>query len=428
MSTRSDGVVVSQDLAARILEIVEKEKVSIKSALSRFKLNQEIRSSVYAYSMETLKRLNAIDHVLKLSCPKFEKIDPYIKNVMRIAVYEMKYKGVHPALATDSAVRLAKKFKMEKLVNAVLRKAENVEIKSEDKIKNLSLEYFHPEWFIKYALDLLGDEALELMRANNEVLPTYVRVNELKSSVESVRRYLEEKKVQLRETFLDEVFEVLSYEKHPAALEWHSEGKYVIQDLVSCYVSVVLDPKPGETILDLAAAPGIKTSHIAALMQNEGKILALDISKERVEKMKTKLKILGVKNVEVKVADGCNFKFEAEKALVDAPCSSTGSISDYPNVKWSFDKRKFESTLKIQKKLLDNALKNACEVIYSTCSIMVEENEMQVKGKKIVKIDSPFSRGVEKFRGFVFEDWDKVLRSYPHRHRTSGFFIAKMKR
>lgn len=428
MSTRSNGVVVSQDIAAKVLEIVEREGVSIKSAINRFKLDYRVRSSVYAYAMETLRRLNVIDYILKKSCPFFERLDPYIKNLMRIAIYEMKYKGVHPALATDSAVRLSKKHRMEKIVNAVLRKAESVKITEDDEIKKAALEYFHPEWFVRYALDLLGDEAFELMKSNNEVLPTYVRVNELKASVENVRKYLEENKVLVEETFIDYVFEVISYEKHPAALDWHFEGKYVIQDLASCYVSEVLDPEPGDVVLDLAAAPGIKTSHIAALMQNKGKILAVDISRERVEKMKKKLNALGVEIAEVKVADGCNFRFDADKALVDAPCSSTGSISDYPNVKWSFDLRKFESTLKIQKKLLENALRNASEVVYSTCSIMVEENEMQVKGKKVVEVHSPFSRGIKNFRDFVFDDWDKVVRSYPHRHRTSGFFIAKIER
>ncbi|MET1124429.1 MAG: RsmB/NOP family class I SAM-dependent RNA methyltransferase [Archaeoglobaceae archaeon] len=430
MSARPDGGIVNQEVAARVLKEVEEKGVSVKTALSRLKIEDyKIRSSVHAYAMETVKRLNAIDYILSKASHNFEELDSFTRNLLRVAVYEMKFKGVHPALATDSAVRIAKKFGKAKLVNAILRRAEDVEIDFESlgEVERLAFEHFHPEWFVRYAMDLLGEEAIELLRANNDVPTTYIRVNELKASIESVVGYLEKNGVELRETFLDEVFEVVSFEKHPAALEWHSKGKYVIQDLASCYVSHVLNPEPGDTVLDLAAAPGIKTSHMAAMMMNEGKIVAVDISEERVRRMRAKLKQLGVKNVEVRLADGCRIRVDADKALADVPCSSTGSIHLHPNVKWSFDAAKFESTLRVQRRLLLNALRCAEEVVYSTCSIMVEENEMQVSGFDVVRVDSPFSRGIREFRGFKFEDWDKVVRSFPHRHRTAGFFIAKLR-
>ncbi len=432
MSARSDGGVVTQEVAAEVLAAVEEENISVKTALSRLKISDyKIRSSVHAYAMETAKRLNAIDRYLaKASKYPLNELDPFVRNLLRIAVYEMKFKGVHPALATDSAVRIAKKRrKSVRFVNAVLRKVEELEIDygSLSKTEAYALRYFHPEWFVSYAIELLGEEeAVRLMKANNELQVVYVRANELKSTAEAVRRYLEANRCELLETPVDGVFEVTSYEKHPAALDWHAEGKYVIQDLASCFVAVALDPQPGETVLDLAAAPGMKTSHIAMLMENRGRIVAVDISAERLERMKAKLRQLGVRNVELLAADGCRVKVEADKALADVPCSSTGSLHLHPNVKWSFDPAKFRATLSVQKKMLENALSNASEVVYSTCSILVEENEMQVAGCKIEKLRSPFARGVRKFRDFVFEDWKKVVRTYPHVHRTSGFFIAKL--
>ncbi len=432
MSARSDGGVVTQEVAAEVLAAVEEENVSVKTALSQLKISDyKIRSSVHAYAMETAKRLNAIDlYLAKASKYPLNELDPFVRNLLRIAVYEMKFKGVHPALATDSAVRIAKKRrKSVRFVNAVLRKVEELEIDygSLSKTEAYALRYFHPEWFVSYAIELLGEEeAVRLMKANNELQVVYVRANELKSTAEAVRRYLEANRCELLETPVDGVFEVTSYEKHPAALDWHAEGKYVIQDLASCFVAVALDPQPGETVLDLAAAPGMKTSHIAMLMENRGRIVAVDISAERLERMKAKLRQLGVRNVELLAADGCRVKVEADKALADVPCSSTGSLHLHPNVKWSFDPAKFRATLSVQKKMLENALSNASEVVYSTCSILVEENEMQVAGCKIEKLRSPFARGVRKFRDFVFEDWKKVVRTYPHVHRTSGFFIAKL--
>jgi 16S rRNA (cytosine967-C5)-methyltransferase len=436
MSARSDGrdVIPTQEIAAKVLLLVEKEGISVKTAIARFagRYDYKIRGSVHAYSIETLKRLNAIDYFLKNSAPKFDSLNLFVKNLLRVAVYEMKYKNVHPALATDSAVRIVKKrdSKFASLVNAILRKVEDMEIESNDSVESVALTLFHPEWFVSYTYELLGEnEAKKLMEANLIAPPPYIRVNELKSSVESVVRYLEENEVVLSPTFIDEVFRVEGYEKHPASLEWHSKGKYVIQDLASCFVSCALNPSPDDTVVDLAAAPGMKTSHIAMLMGNEGKIIAVDNSPERIRRMRSKLRQLGVRNVEIRLGDGCNFNFVADKALVDAPCSSTGSYATQPNVKWTFDWRKFRATLSVQRKMLRNAVRSAHEVVYATCSIMFEENEANVGsiGAEVVRLDTPFSRGIREFRGKKFDSWDKVVRSFPHLHNCSGFFIAKLK-
>jgi len=195
MSARSDGsnVIPTQEIAAKVLAEVERSRISVKSAVQKLAggFDYKVRGSVHAYSVETLKRLNAIDYFLKSTLKKFDGLDPFTRNLLRIAVYEMKYKGVHPALATDSAVRIARERGKASLVNAVLRKVEKLDIQAEGRLKELSLTYFHPEWFVKYAIELLGEDgALKLMKANLRNPPTYVRVNELKGSVESVREYL----------------------------------------------------------------------------------------------------------------------------------------------------------------------------------------------------------------------------------------------
>ncbi len=436
MSACSDGrdVIPTQEIAAKVLALVERGGISVKTAIARVagRYDYKIRGSVHAYSIETLKRLNAIDYFLKNSAPKFDSLDPFVRNLLRIAVYEMKYKGVHPALATDSAVRIVKKRngRFASLVNAILRKVESIKIESGDSIERVALRFFHPEWFVNYTYELLGEEeAKKLMEANLSTPPPYIRVNELKSSIEAVVRYLEDNEVVLAPTFMDEVFKVESYEKHPASLDWHSEGRYVIQDLASCFVSHALNPLHDDTVVDLAAAPGMKTSHIAMLMGNEGKIIAVDNSPERVRRMKSKMKQLGVRNVEIKLGDGCRFNFVADKVLVDAPCSSTGSYSTQPNVKWTFDWKKFRGTIAVQRMMLKNAIKSANEVLYSTCSIMFEENESNINSVRaeVIELDSPFSRGIKEFRGERFENWDKVVRSFSHLHNCSGFFIAKLK-
>lgn len=439
-------MIYTQELVAEVLKIIEERKLSEKEAI-KICLNEiddnSIWNSVHAYVFEIEKRLNLIDFILSSVFRDFNRSNPLFKNLLRVGVYEMHFKGVHPALATDSIVRIVKErfnLKFASLANAVLRKAEKFDymgkLKKMSKIRRISLEYWHPEWFVKYTLDLLGEDALKLMEANNERQRIYVRVNELKASIEGVRRYLE-KFAELEETPLEEVFKIVRYERHPSVLEWHKEGKYVIQDLASCYVAHVLNPQPDEIILDLASAPGLKASHIASMMENRGIIIAVDNSAERLERMKAKMKQLGVKNIIYRLKDGCKIRVgDVDRVLIDPPCSSTGSFRNYPCIKWRFNEELYYKTIKVQRKMLKNAFKNLKSggiAVYSTCSITFDENEENVMfASEFFKVEEvkPLIgvRGIRNFRGKVFPFWDKVVRTFPHLHDCTGFFISKLKR
>ncbi len=447
-------MIYTQEVAAEVLKIVDEtllsEKEALKKRLSGMNLDYKIRASIHAYVFETEKRKNVIDHIISrcLKGKKIEELDPLFRNLLRVGVYEMHFKGVHPALATDSIVRIVKRRfgeKLASLANAVLRKAELVDLEKEldklkrrDKVRYLALKYYHPEWFVEYAIELLGeDEAVKLMIANNEKQAVYIRVNELKASVEEVRRYLEQNNVEVEETPLPDVFKVVSYERAPASLDWHAEGKFVIQDLASAFVAHVLKPQPDEVILDLASAPGLKASHIAMLMENRGRIIAVDNSEDRLRRMKSKMRVLGVKNIEYKLADGTKFYVRGvDKVLVDPPCSSTGSFRNYPCVKWRFDERKYRETIKVQRSMIKNAFRNLNEggiLVYSTCSITFDENEENVlfasQFFKVEDVEPVIGvRGIRRFGSREFPFWDKVVRTFPHLHDCVGFFISKLKK
>ncbi len=429
---------LSQEIAAEILLELEEELISAKEAMKHFKLDPEVRGSVHAYVMETLKRLNVIDFVIErcLENKSLRELNPLLRNLLRIGIYEMFYKNVHPALATDSAVKIAKR-RMGKgaaaLVNAVMRSAEKLDLGKEKKklsyIDRIALETFHPSWYVELAIKLLGKEAFELMKANMEN-SVYVRVNEIKSSIESVRRYLE-KFCEVEETILPYVFKVKG--KHPSTLDWHEEGKYVVQDLASAVAAHSLLAKPGEFVVDLAAAPGIKTSQLAMAMENRGKIIAIDNSPQRLERMKAKMKQLGVKIVECRLGDGATFDpGKADRILLDPPCSTTGAVRNYPCVKWRFDRKKYLATISLQKKMLKNALKIGEIILYSTCSITFDENEGNLvpfeknvrKLKPFKGFDSWKSCGIKECGGVKFKKYREVARLWPHVHDCCGFFIA----
>ncbi len=445
MSARTDGsdVIPTQKIAAEVLKIVEESSISAKSALREYFKNLDydyrIRGSVHAYVFEVLKRRNFIDFILEraLGFRNLKSVNPFLRNLLRIGVYEMYFKSIPPPLATDSAVRIAKEIspKAAGFVNAILRNAEKVDVDRElDKIrkvnkrKYLSLIHFHPEWYVKI-VEKVVPRYEELLMANlNQTL--YVRINTLLKSPESVFRLLERQGVLLEETPLPEVFRVVSYEKPLIILEGY-DRYFVIQDLASCLVSVSLNPEPGDTVVDLASAPGSKTSHMAAMMENKGRIIAIDNSRERIERMRARLKRLGVRNVEYRVYDGTKFRHEADKVLLDAPCSSTGSVRNYPSVKWRYSPRKFQGLLKLQRKMLMNSSGIADDIVYSTCSITFEENEgnlIKFDGIfDVEKLDLPIGLpGIRKYGQKTFDKAERVVRLYPHIHDTAGFFISRL--
>ncbi|NJE11655.1 RsmB/NOP family class I SAM-dependent RNA methyltransferase [Thermococcus sp. LS2] len=440
------------ELIADILTLIDERELSSKNALERVfkrvsgKDREKARGLAHAYVFEIEKWRKKIDFIVNsvLKGSKIEDLDLYLANLIRIGVFEMKFKGVSPAIATDSVVRVVKEkydLSKAKFVNALLREVENFnlekalkKLKEKDRIEYLSVKFSHPRWYVEYAIELLGyEDAVRLMLSNNRAQRYYVRVNPLKTDIDSLADYLEEHDVRVARTPVDDVLKILEYETPITRLEWYKQGYFVIQDLASAYVAHVLSPEKGERILDLAAAPGSKTFHVAHLMENTGEIIAVDYSLERLNKMREKMKILGVKNVKLVHADGMKFKDKEEfdRIILDAPCSSSGTYRQFPEVKWRFDEKKIKKVIQVQKAMLRNAYRNlrvGGEMTYSTCSIRIDENEENVKyainkvGFELVNY--PFSWGE---RGFL-DIGDKVFRAWTHLHDCNSFFIAKLRK
>jgi NOL1/NOP2/sun family putative RNA methylase len=211
-------------------------------------------------------------------------------------------------------------------------------------------------------------------------------------------------------------------------LESFKEGLFYAQSLPSMIASRVLEPSEEEFVIDMAAAPGGKTSHIAQLMQNRGEIIAIDKSRNRLRKMEEELKRLGVKNVKLIHMDARKLPqlgIEADKILLDAPCTALGIR---PKLWETRTPKDIEATARYQRAFIWAAVKSLRRggtLVYSTCTISYEENEANVKymlGKGLkLEEQSIFiaSHGI---------DIDNVQRFYPNRHMTQGFFIAKLRK
>lgn len=441
-----------QEIVADALSLVEERELSSKHALERvFRKvagndREKARGLAHAYVFEIEKWRGKIDFIINsiLRGSTVEDLDPYLANLLRIGTFEIHFRKVPPAVATDSIIRVVKErfdLSRARFVNALMRSIEGFDVeralkklKERDRIGWLSVRFSHPRWYVEYAIDLLGyDEAVKLLLSNNRPQRYYVRANTLKTDVDSLRDYLEENGVRTALTPVPDVLKVLEYRKPVTRLEWYREGKFVIQDLASAYVAHVLNPEPGERVLDLAAAPGSKTFHAAALMENRGEIVAVDYSYDRLTRMREKMKLLGIENVKLVHADGQSFRDGEgfDRVILDAPCSSSGTYRQFPEVKWRFNEDKIRKIISVQRNMLRNAyenLRDGGEMTYSTCSIRIDEDEENVLfalekvGLELVKHD--FGWGD---RGFL-EIGDWVFRAWTHRHDCNGFFIAKLRK
>jgi tRNA (cytosine49-C5)-methyltransferase len=274
-------------------------------------------------------------------------------------------------------------------------------------------------------------------------LPRSIRVNTLKAKVGDVCKSIKAKGWILEAIpWCESGFWIHHRDRRDTGnLLEHKLGYIYIQEAVSMLPPLFLDPKPGEMVLDMCAAPGSKTSQIAAMMKNSGLLLANDYRGQRIQSLGINLQRMGVTNTIVTLMNGERFSgLNCDKILVDAPCSGTGTIRKSLKTIKMWNPKMLRKISNQQKKLLMTAWKNVKPggvVVYSTCSLEPEENEAvvswlldSVDDAKLVEVKLPglkVGKAVKEFEGVVYHrDIDKVCRVWPQDNNTEGFFVAKL--
>ena len=318
--------------------------------------------------------------------------------------------------------------RLQKILHS-LRKAYVEEIaESDNPIEKLSLIYSHPKWLVEKLVKNLGLRETERILKSNETEVMWLRVNTLKTSLENARRRLEKEGVRVAEDREYPILlRVIESKKSIDDLRTVKRGYVIPQDKASVAAVYALNPRPGETVLDACAAPGVKTSLIAQLMENRGRIVALDISDSRLDSMKSLLKRLGAQDIEIIRADSTKIAFrrKLDKALVDAPCTNSGAIRKDPALRITLRKVNLNNFTSLQKYLLSNALRYSNEVVYATCSLAPEEGEEVVENMQNSLVELKYIGGTTGYR--KYSSSKLVRRFFPHMHQTIGFFIAKLR-
>ncbi|MFX1482839.1 MAG: RsmB/NOP family class I SAM-dependent RNA methyltransferase [Promethearchaeota archaeon] len=298
----------------------------------------------------------------------------------------------------------------------------------------LSLKYSHPTFLVETLLDNLPlDSSTNLLKTSNQTRTYYIRPNTLLGSTNSVIESIVDVRAETDDS-LPKVFRVVEGIDSVIRSQAYRDGQVIIQDKGSILIVDALDPKPGQIIWDTCAAPGMKTQLIAERMRGSGRIIATDVYKDRVKAGKKLSKIFNASQIEWAQADAAKPVIHtAEKILIDAPCTSTGSLQSYPSFKWRLNKESLFALMTVQNKILDAILtdysdKPGTEIVFSTCSLLPHEGESQIDSimkRYTIRLLTPFEYGDPGYPGF---DCSKMVRRlFPHKHDCGGFFVAKFK-
>ncbi|MEM9017805.1 MAG: 16S rRNA (cytosine(967)-C(5))-methyltransferase RsmB [Verrucomicrobiota bacterium] len=322
-------------------------------------------------------------------------IKPGTQDLLRLGLYQIFLSEIADHAAVHETVALARKHERG-LVNAILRTALRQRNHLENEIVSWPLEdrFSHPQFLIdRWVADMGEEAAASLCRWNNTVPCSYARYNPLARDHDA----LEQAKQETETSRIGERFPDFFRFEGPPDPEWVEAGLIYVQDPSTSVAPRLLNAQPGETVLDACAAPGGKTSLLAAAMQNEGILLATDNSKKRLERTRQNLDRLGVTIAELRAVDWTDPENEEnfpqfDAILLDVPCSNSGVMRRRVDVRWRLQPGDFSHQAELQARFLKSArrhLKRGGRIVYSTCSVDREENErvVEASGMTVERIE-----------------------------------------
>lgn len=437
----------AREIALKVLCDIEDNNNYSNIAINKHFKNLEITNQDRGLATELIygvvENKYYLDYIIdKLSKIKTQKLSTYVKILLRMGIYQIAFlDSISEYAAVNETVNLVKKYdnRSSGFVNAILRniirnKKDVLDINIDSKIMYLSTKYSYSPWMIKDWIKNFGEEFTEdLLEANNEKPSIYLRTNTLKITRDELINKLEERDIK--------AFKVLTVEeairvenlKNIENNDLFKEGLFTIQDISSMIVGKVINPKKNSLVLDVCSAPGGKSTHLATLMNNTGKVIARDVFEHKLKLINSTVSRLGLTNVEIESFDASEIDNNSidkfDYVLADVPCSGLGIIRRKPEIKYKA-KAELKDLPSIQSKILDNAskyVKVGGMLVYSTCTIQDIEN---------INVINDFLKNNDNFElvpideiNVDLDNQDKgYLKIYPNIHGMDGFFISKLRR
>ena len=410
-----------------LLETVEKggySHVVMRGMLEKYQyLDKKERAFLTRLCEGTLERMLELDAIIN-RCSKVpvKKMKPVIRNLLRLSVYQLKYMDQIPYSAVcNEAVKMAQKkgfYSLKGFVNGVLR---NIARELPDmKFEDLSIQYSTPKWIVDQWISEYGEEkAIQMLADQYRDKPTTIRVNLSKISRDELAARLEEEGAQVQTVEEADCALAISGYDYLRALPSFREGFFQVQDVSSMKAALMADPREGDYCIDVCAAPGGKSLHLADLMHGTGMVEARDLTEYKVGLIEENIERTAAQNIravqmDATVLDEASVE-KADVVLADIPCSGLGVLSKKTDLKYRMTQEQQAELVELQRKILSTVwqyVKPGGTLVYSTCTVHKEENEKNVEW---------FLENCP----FILKEQIQML---PGVDTWDGFFIAKLER
>ena len=439
-----------RQLAFLALQDVYQKQAYTDIALDRFLRQAEINRADRGLACELVygivRRCRTLDALIDtLGKKKADRQPPKLRIILHIGLYQLRYLSQIPeSAAVNTSVELAKNNGLSKLagvVNGLLREYLRISINRDplvlptNPVTKLGILHSFPDWIVQTWLKQLEEPEVDrLCNWFNQPPAIDLRVNILKTSIEEVETALLKAGVSgSRLPYLPQALRLTGGTGAIQKLPGYQEGWWIVQDSSAQLVTHLLDPQPGETIIDACAAPGGKTTHIAELMQDRGTIIACDRDGKRLKKVRANAQRLDLRSIQTRVGDSLEleqFREKGDRVLLDAPCSGLGTLHKRPDIRWRQTPDKIEELSRLQTDLLEQVatwIKPKGILVYATCTLNPLENEKVIQSflsshpHWSIEVPSSFSESP-----FVTsEGWFKI---FPQQYNMDGFFLVRLKK
>jgi len=389
-----------------------------------------------------LRNRTRLDWVLDcFSAQPVAKTDIWTRNILRLGAYQMLFLDRVPvSAAVNTSTELAKTHgKKDRYVNGLLRnldrkRATVIWPDPVDRVKQLSVLYSHPAWLVRRWVTRFNPDIAEtLLRENNRPAPLIIRTNTLKTTRDKLKESLATEGVIAIETAYSPVGLEITSGAVITSLTSYRDGWFMVQDQAAQLVSLLLAPQPGETVLDACAAPGGKATHIAELMKDQGKLVALESDPARVRKISENSARLGITCIISVTGDAAAYRGEVfDRILIDAPCSGLGVLRRHPDGRWNKQEHTIRERQALQSKILENCadlLKPGGILVYATCTTEPEENEEVIKAfldRQGVRFAIEDPRPFLPSEAARFVNEAGYFHTFPNEPSMDGFFGVRL--